>query len=83
MSSDIFVLVNSPEHLKRFQSHLDSLHINISFTIENQKDNRLSFRDVNIIREQGKFTTVSTANQLLAEFILILTVSYHPPTKLA
>ena len=26
---------------------------------------------------------LSTANQLLAEFILISTVSYHPPIKLA
>ena len=26
---------------------------------------------------------LSTTNQLLAEFILIFTVSYHPPKKLA
>ena len=54
---DIFVLLNSAEHLKRFHSYLNSRHLNISFTIENEKDNRMSFLDVNIIREKGRFTT--------------------------
>ena len=50
-------LFNSPGHLKRFHSYLNSYYLNISFTIENEKDNRMSFLDVNIIREQGGFTT--------------------------
>ena len=54
---DIFVLFSFPEHLKPFQSNLNSRHGNRSFTIENEKDNRVFFLDVNIIREQGKFTT--------------------------
>ena len=54
---DIFVLFNSPEHLKRCHSYLSACHLNISFTIENEKDNRMYFLDVNIILEQGKFTT--------------------------
>ena len=55
---DIFVLFYSAEHLKRFHSYLNSRHLNISFTIENEKDNnRMSFLDVNIIREKDKFTT--------------------------
>ena len=54
---DIFVLFNSAEHLKRFYSYLNSRHLNISLTIENEKDNRMSFLDVNIIREKDKFTT--------------------------
>ena len=29
----------------------------MSFTMQNEKDNGMSFLDVNIIREQGKFTT--------------------------
>ena len=53
----VFVLFNSLEHLKRFQSYLNSPHFNISFTIENEKDNRMFFLDVNIIREKNKFTT--------------------------
>ena len=34
---DMFVLFNSAEHLKRFHGYLNSRHLNISFTIENQK----------------------------------------------
>ena len=55
---DIFVLFNSAEHLQCFYSYLNSRHLNISLTItiENEKDNRMSFPDVNIIREKDKFT---------------------------
>ena len=55
-ANDIFVLFNLPEHLNRFQNYLNSSHVNISFAKENEKD-RISFLDVNIIHEQGKFTT--------------------------
>ena len=54
---DIFVLFNSAEHLKRFHSYLNSPHFNIYFSIENEKDNGMSFLEVNIIREKDKFTT--------------------------
>ena len=54
---DIFVLFNSAEHLKRFHSYLNPCHLNMSFIIENEKDNRMPFLDVNIIREKEKFTT--------------------------
>ena len=54
---DIFVSFNSAELLKRFHSYLNSGHLNISFAIENEKDNRMSFLDFNIIREKDKFTT--------------------------
>ena len=54
---DVFVLIKSPEHLKHFHSYSNCRHVNISFTIENEKDNRMSFHDVNIIREQSKSVT--------------------------
>ena len=54
---DIFYLFNSAEHLKRFHSSLNPPRLNISFTIENEKDNRMFFLDVNTIREKDKFTT--------------------------
>ena len=79
---DIFALFNSPEHLKRFQSYLNSGHVSISFTIKKIKDNTISFLDVNIIRK-ANLQPLSTINQLLAEFIVILTVSYRPHRKLA
>ena len=46
----------SPEHLK-VSVVTSSRHVNISFTVEKQKDNRMFFLDVNIIGEQEEFTT--------------------------
>ena len=55
---DIFVLFNkSSDHLKRFQSYLNSCYVNMSFTIKTEQNNKISFLDVNVIREQGKFIT--------------------------
>ena len=54
---DIFIFFNSPEHLKRFQRYLNFCHVNISFTVGNEKENRVSFLNVKMLREQGKFTT--------------------------
>ena len=54
---DIFVLCKSSDHLRRFQSYLNSCHINMSFTTETEQINKVSFLDVNVIREHGKFTT--------------------------
>ena len=76
-------MIYSPEHLKCFQSYLNSRHVNISITIENEKDNRMSFLDVNIIREQGKFTTSVYRKPTFNGIYTHLTVSYHSPGKLA
>ena len=54
---DIFILFRSNDHLKYFQHFLNSCHINMSFSIDTEKENKLSFLDVEIIREQGKFAT--------------------------
>ena len=54
---DIFVLFKSSEHLKRFQSYLNSCHVNKSLFIETEQNNKILFLDVNVIREQGKFIT--------------------------
>ena len=51
---DIFVLYNSAQHLRCFHSYLNSHHPEISFTIENEKDNRMSFLEANIIHEKDK-----------------------------
>ena len=34
----------------------------MSSTIETEKNNKISFFDVNVIRKQGKFTTMSIEN---------------------
>ena len=54
---DIFILFKSNDHLKYFQDFLNSCHSNMSFSMETEKENKLSFQDVEIIRDQGKFTT--------------------------
>ena len=53
---DIFLLRNSTKISKRFLQLL-SRHVNIFFIIENEKDNRMSFLEVYIIRKQDKFTS--------------------------
>ena len=54
---DIFVLFKSKDHLKYFQEFLNSHHTNMSFSIERERQNKFSFLDVEVIREQGKFST--------------------------
>ena len=54
---DIFVLFTSPKHLEAFRNFLNSRHANLSFTIEREKQNRMSFLDIAIIREDKTFIT--------------------------
>ena len=54
---DIFVLFKPSDHLKRFQSYLSSCHVNMSFTIETEQNNNISFLDANVICDQSKFIT--------------------------
>ena len=54
---DIFVLFKSNDHLKYFQEFLNFCHINMSFSMGTEKQNKFSFLDVEVIREQGKFST--------------------------
>ena len=68
---DIFVLFISSDHL-------NSCHVNMSFTIETEQNNKISFPDVNVIREQGKFVTMSIENQLLVTYTPILIAFFLP-----
>ena len=56
---DIFILLKWNDQLKYFQDFLNSCHINMSFSMGTEKESKLSFLDVQIIREQGKFTTTT------------------------
>ena len=53
---DIFVLFPSLEHLETLQKFRNDRDANMSFTIESEKQNRISFLDVKIIREDKAFT---------------------------
>ena len=80
---DIFVLFNSAKHLKRFHSYLNCRYLITSFTKDNEKDNRMSFLDVNIIREKNKFATSVYPKPTFSGMYILLTVSYHLVTQLA
>ena len=54
---DIFLWFTSPEHLDASQNFLNDRHASMLFTIENEKQNRMSFLDVQIICEDKTFTT--------------------------
>ena len=46
---DIFVLFKSNDHLKYFQEFLNSCHINMSFSMETERQNKFSFLDIEFI----------------------------------
>ena len=52
---DMFVLFSSLDQEQKFKKYLSSKHPSIKVSLEN--DGCLSFRDINIFREKGKFVT--------------------------
>ena len=54
---DIFVLFESAEHLSKFRDYFNTCHPNMSFSFEQEKNGKLSFLDVEVSREKGKFVT--------------------------
>ena len=52
---EIFIIFKSSDHLKQFQSYLNSCHVNMRnwtvFTVETEQNNKISFLDVKVIRE--------------------------------
>ena len=54
---NIFVLFSSLDQAEKFKKYLSSKHPNINFSLEKENDGRLSFLDINIFREKGKFVT--------------------------
>ena len=54
---DIFVLFESAEHLSIFCDYFNTCHPNMSFFFEKEKNGKLSFLDVEVSREKGKFVT--------------------------
>ena len=63
---DIFVLFTSSKHLEAFRNFLNGQHANMSFTIEHEKQNRMSFLDIAIIREDKTYTTSVYRNPTLS-----------------
>ena len=53
---DIFLLFTPPKHLEAFRNFLNGQQANMTITIESEKQNRLSFLDVQVIPEDKIFT---------------------------
>ena len=81
-ADDIFVLFTSSKHLGAFRNFLNGRHTNMSFTIEREKQNRMSFLDIAIIHEDKTFTNSFYRKPTLVVFIHILTVFYYLPISL-
>ena len=54
---DIFVLFESTEHLSEFCYYFNTCHPTMSFSFEQEKNEKFSFIDVKVSREKGKFVT--------------------------
>jgi hypothetical protein len=54
---DIIVFFKDKKHVKKFLRYLNSRHPNITFTIEEEENDRLPFLDIEIRRENGKLVT--------------------------
>ena len=79
---DIFVLFTSPKHLGVFQNFLNSREANMSFTIISEKQNRMSYLDVQLFLKIKHLPLLSNVNLPLVEFIHIFTDFYHLPISL-
>ena len=73
---DIFALLESNDPLKYLQQFLISCHINMSFSMEAERQNKIYFLDVEVIREQGKFTTTIYRKPYFSGVIVTLKVFY-------
>ena len=54
---DICVLFETAEHLSKFRNYFRTCHPNMSFSFEQEKNGNLSFLDIEVSREKGKFAT--------------------------
>ena len=54
---DIFILLMSENHVNNLLLYLNSIHPNISFTCEIEKDRSLAFLDINVYKGNNKFET--------------------------
>ena len=55
--NDIFVLFKLTEHLSKFCDYFNTCHPNKSFSLEQEKNGKLSFLHVEVSWEKGKFVT--------------------------
>ena len=78
--STVDVWLPSELHVTKFLNYMNSKHQNIKFTVEREENNWLSFLDIKIFRDGGKFQTSiyrkSTFSGVLTNFESFLSISY-------
>ena len=82
---DTFVLLSSLDHAEKFKTYLSSQHANINFSLEKEIDGCLSFLDINVFREKGKFATSvyrrKTFSGVYSNFNSFVPKTYKPLIK--
>ena len=77
---DKFLLSSSELYVNKFLNYVSSKHRNIKFTVKREENNSLSFIDIKIFRNSGKFQTLvfrkPTLNGVLTNFESFLPISY-------
>ena len=75
-----FLLFSSELHVTKFLNYMNSKHRNIKFTVEREENDSLSFLDIKIFRDNGKFQTSvyrkPTFSGVLTNFESFLPISY-------
>ena len=78
---NIFLLFPSELHLSKFLNHMNSKHRNIKITVVREENNPLSFLDIKMFRDGGKFQTSVyrkfTFCGVLTSFESFLPISYN------
>ena len=77
---DTVLLLSSELHVTKFLNYMNSKHQNIKFTVEQEENNSLSFLDIKIFLDSGKFQTLvyrkPAFRGVLTNFESFLPISY-------
>ena len=79
---DIFILFKSNDHLTYFQDFLNFCHINMSFSMETEKKNKLSFLGVELYANKTNLQPQFIENLHLVAYIVALKDFYLRFTNL-
>ena len=64
---DNFLLFTNEQHAHMFLQYFNNQHVNITFTLECETNNALSFLDVKVSRENNKFITSVIRKEIFTE----------------
>ena len=79
---DTFVIwSHSRDKLEAFHQHLSEQHLQIEFTMEMEKDRRITFQDVAVTRRDGAFTTEMYRKPIHTDLYTHYTSHHHPSVK--